>query len=158
MEANFGLAFNVVHAIRSLRTQYSTKLARSVLLFIPRGEVSFCVTDLLPKQRPKVYVRLATAELIAKYKPFLADIATLGMAEEVVLLLGTEAPPTGCAVSILDQSTEVHMLLVGMVNPDDEIARLVRDRSVYVVSALTPLCRRRHAPRHRPSWRRCRSA
>lgn len=106
-----------------------------------------------------MYVRLATAELIAKHKSFLADIATLGMAEEVVLLLGSEAPPTGCAVSILDQSTEVHMLLVGMVNPDDEVARLVRHCSLCVCGrVLTRPCRRRRAPRRRPSWRRCRSA
>lgn len=93
-----------------------------------RIRVSHAHTDLLPKQRPKVFVRLATKELLEKYQPFQTDIATLASTEEVVFLLGAEAAPAGCAVSILDQHTEVHMLLVGMVNPDDEIARLVRVR------------------------------
>ena len=73
-------------------------------------------------------IRLASKELLAQFERFRADIATLSMSEEVALILSSERAPSGCAVAILDQSTEVYLLLVGMVNPEEEIARLVRLR------------------------------
>lgn len=87
-------------------------------------------------------IRLSTKELLAQFECFRADMATLSLAEEVTFILSSEPAPTGCAVSILDQSTEVYLLLVGMVNPEDEIARLVRlpSRYTYRVRSLTCLC------------------
>lgn len=118
VEQAFTLAFNVVRAIRAIRMQYSA------FFFNVFYNTHFPLPDL--KTKTKVFLRLATEGLVTLFTPFLRDIGTLSQSETVTVIRSNETPPVGCAVSIVDKDTEVHLLLVGVVNADEEIARLVR--------------------------------
>lgn len=45
-----------------------------------------------------------------------------------VLKEGSEPPPPGCAIAIIDDTTSVHLLLKGMVDPAAEIVKLTKKK------------------------------
>ncbi|XP_060706636.1 valine--tRNA ligase, mitochondrial [Hemiscyllium ocellatum] len=106
-ESDFVLAQEVVRAVRALRAEYHLTTAR-----------------------PQLYVS-CEAGVRARLAPFLGPLRTLSRSGPVQLLIPREAVPAGCAVSVVSQHCQVHLLLKGLIDPGKELAKLLaRQRQI----------------------------
>ncbi len=62
------------------------------------------------------------------YRSLQGEIAVLSLSEEVNILVD-QAPPAGCAVTVVNQGCEVFLLLSGMIDPEAELARLEKNKA-----------------------------
>ncbi|EPY20868.1 valyl-tRNA synthetase [Strigomonas culicis] len=94
----------VVHNVRSTKASYS----------------------LTNKHRPDIWVVAQTSELRELLQQQAFMVATLGVVGEVTVL-APEAEgqvPKGCGLSIVSKEIGVHMMLVGFIDVDKEVAKL----------------------------------
>eukprot|EP00775_Hariotina_reticulata_P010346 gene10346-10503_t len=101
LDSNYEAAKAVVFAIRKLRNDYA-----------------------LTRQRPSVYISCSSSSLAPVLQQLSGDIACLSTSSEVVLLQQGAVAPAGCSVAIVDDTTTVHMLLTGILDPKIELVKL----------------------------------
>jgi len=102
LEASYEQIKEAIHACRSLRADYG----------------------LTPKQTPDFYVACGSSELYDAISLQASDIRTLAKANQVTVLPAGQEPPAGCAVNIKSDTLQVHILLRGLVNFEEEVAKL----------------------------------
>ncbi|RHY35699.1 hypothetical protein DYB30_000825 [Aphanomyces astaci] len=100
-EAGMDLVKDIIHAGRSLRAEYG--LANSA--------------------RPACFLATDDPVLQATIEAQVDDFCTLSKAGETKVLLGT-APPAGCAIHVLSDKLQLHVLLSGLVDFANEITKL----------------------------------
>lgn len=105
-EADMALLQAVVTRVRSLRADY----------------------DLTTKARPEVYVRCADADRRGRLAGMATEAATLSFSSNVWVGDTDTVAPKGCAVTVVDNVTTAHVLLVGLLDPKQEVKRLEKKR------------------------------
>eukprot|EP00878_Enallax_costatus_P001054 GHUV01001189.1.p1 GENE.GHUV01001189.1~~GHUV01001189.1.p1 ORF type:complete len:843 (+),score=324.29 GHUV01001189.1:29-2530(+) len=106
LDKDFEEAQAVVAAIRKLRSDYG-----------------------LTRQRPTVYVSCSSSSRAGVLQSLSADIACLSGSSEIVLLEEGGSAPAGCSVAIVDDTTTVHLMLKGILDPTLELAKLEKKLS-----------------------------
>jgi valyl-tRNA synthetase len=101
LESDFDFALGVVTLVRKMRGDYG-----------------------LIKQRPQLFVSSSNPHRAAVLSTLAAEIATLSSSSAVEVLATGAAPPAGCGVAIVDDATNVYMLLTGVLDPALEIHKL----------------------------------
>lgn len=100
-EANMELVKEVIHAGRSIRAEYG--LANSV--------------------RPQFFIKCSEDDVLQVLLAQVDDFNTLAKAGETKCLL-SEEPPKGCAMHSVNDKVQLHVLLAGLVDFANEIAKL----------------------------------
>ncbi|XP_067865092.1 valine--tRNA ligase, mitochondrial [Heterodontus francisci] len=99
-ESDFLFVQEVIRVVRTLRAEYQ-----------------------LTKARPKLYVS-CDADAGRKLGYFLSPLQTLSRSGFVELLTTGRSAPAGCAIAVVDQHCQVHLLLKGVVEPQKELEKL----------------------------------
>jgi len=108
LEASMSRALGVVRGIRVLRAQAVLK----------------------PSVSTDVIITSTTAEAADSIAALKDDISTLGCASDVTFVAAEGfAAPRGCAMQVVDADLAVLVNLAGHVDPDQELARLAKQRS-----------------------------
>ncbi|KAF1328938.1 Valine-trna ligase, partial [Globisporangium splendens] len=110
-EANMELVKEVIHAARSVRAEYG--LVNSV--------------------RPQFYVKCSDDDVKRVIDAQLDDFGTLAKAGESHVLVDEE-PPKGCAMHSVNEKIQIHVLLAGLVDFANEIAKLEKKMSRIAAS------------------------
>ncbi|KAK9820072.1 hypothetical protein WJX72_005790 [[Myrmecia] bisecta] len=105
VEADMAFLMTVVRQTRALRTDYG-----------------------LVKQTPKLYVSCKDAARAAVIADHAQELCTMSTSSEVEVLPNGQAAPKGCAVSIVDDSTTIHMVLAGIFDPAKELDKLQNEK------------------------------
>lgn len=106
LEEQHKTSMEVVRACRNLMQQY----------------------NILPKQNPQLYISCRTPDLFSTLSLLHQDLVTLTKANTITLLEGDSAPPSGCAVNILSDICQAHLLLQGLVDFASEIKKLTKKK------------------------------
>jgi valyl-tRNA synthetase len=101
LEADVEFMQTVVHAIRSARSEYT----------LPN------------KVKADVYLRCSDETLASELRRFIPPLQTLSYSSKVEVLT-TTPPPTGCAILIVSDRCEIHLMLKGLIDPAKEIEKL----------------------------------
>ncbi|CAK4081064.1 unnamed protein product [Aphanomyces euteiches] len=118
-EANMELIKEIIHAGRSLRAEYG----------LPNNA------------RPTCFLKCEDAALKAVIETQIEDFCTLAKAGETKCLLDT-APPAGCAIHVLNDKLQLHILLSGLVDFANEISKLEK-KLQKLLPSLTALEKKR---------------
>jgi len=102
MDTKFDNLFNVIKGIRSFATYIN----------LPKG------------QKPPTFIRSQDAEVSDICKTEAEVLATLASVGKVTVLAETETVPEGCLFSVVDEKSEVHLQVKGMVNIQAEVDKL----------------------------------
>lgn len=104
VEERVRLTQEVVRLARSLRTDYGLK----------------------PNAKPAYYLRLLDPDLkrVFEAEGYGATLGVLANAGEVHILGKDDRPPIGCAMHIVNENCEIHLLIKGLVDVDAEIQKL----------------------------------
>eukprot|EP00195_Chlamydomonas_chlamydogama_P009622 CAMPEP_0202896952 /NCGR_PEP_ID=MMETSP1392-20130828/5840_1 /ASSEMBLY_ACC=CAM_ASM_000868 /TAXON_ID=225041 /ORGANISM="Chlamydomonas chlamydogama, Strain SAG 11-48b" /LENGTH=1288 /DNA_ID=CAMNT_0049582479 /DNA_START=84 /DNA_END=3950 /DNA_ORIENTATION=- len=101
LEKDFDFATTVITRTRKLRSDYG-----------------------LVKQKPHLYVACTDEGKHQVLTALSSEVATLTTSSEVSVLPPGTSAPSGCSVGIVDDSTTLHMLLKGILDPALEIQKL----------------------------------
>jgi len=99
-EKDFNTIIQAIHAIRSLRASY----------FKPKDVVT-------------VYLCVKKEDLASLFQRETLSINTMTKSEATIVP-STEQVPAGCILSTLDEFTDVHLLVKGRINIEEEIGKL----------------------------------
>jgi len=124
LEKNYEDIKEAIHAARSLRSDFG----------------------LTPKQSPDFFVTCKNDDLFKAISHQADDIKTLAKAASVTVLAGSEEPPAGCAVHIKSDQLQVHIMLKGLVNFEEEVAKLEKQLETKVAPAMERLRSKIEAP------------
>ncbi|KAJ8904867.1 hypothetical protein NDN08_001381 [Rhodosorus marinus] len=107
-------AMEITKSIRSLRAAY----------------------NLTPSARPEIYVLCRDDQSFEDGQKTSIKIATLSRSSKVeILKLGSGNVPSGCGVAVVNENTEVHMALAGLVDVEAELTKLrgnAREKKILV--------------------------
>ena len=106
IETEMEFVVEVVHHIRSLKGAYK----------------------LTTKQTPEVYLICSSSshsELVGKVKPYIEMLATSG---PVILDKKVEEVPAGCGVEVVNEFCEVHMMLKGLIDIEQEVKKQEKNK------------------------------
>lgn len=106
IESEMTLVMNVISKIRAIKGVYT----------------------LTNRQRPEVYVRTSIAQNAEVVRRQMLDIANLAFSGDIKVISTEDPVPEGCGVEIIDDSTEVHVLLKGMIDFGAEVKKLTKQR------------------------------
>ncbi|KAJ0398218.1 hypothetical protein P43SY_006350 [Pythium insidiosum] len=101
VESRMELIKEVIHAARSVRAEYG----------------------LANNARPQFFIKCTDEEVKAVIEAQLDDFSALAKAGECKALL-SEEPPKGCAMHSVNDKVQIHVLLAGLVDFANEIAKL----------------------------------
>ncbi|CAM9633335.1 unnamed protein product, partial [Discosporangium mesarthrocarpum] len=121
-ESAMGTMKTLIHAGRSLRSTYNIK----------------------PSVKADFYIRTSSEE---RHKITLSqkdDFSTLVKAATTTTMLN-EDPPAGCSVHIVDDQTQVHIQLRGLVDFDVEILKLQKQLDTKVETQISSLTKKMEA-------------
>ncbi|KAF0714051.1 Aste57867_4065 [Aphanomyces stellatus] len=118
-EVNMELIKDIIHAGRSLRAEYG--LANAA--------------------RPTCFLACEDDEMAATIEAQVEDFCTLAKTGETKVLL-RDAPPSGCAMHVLNDKLQLHVLLSGLVDFGNEITKLEK-KLQKLLPSLTALEKKR---------------
>ena len=101
LESDFEYLTTLIQKVRAMRSDYG-----------------------LVKQKPKVLISTNDAGKHAMLSSLSSEAATLTTSSEVEVLQAGSAPPPGCSVGIVDDSTTVYIVLAGVLDPVLEVQKL----------------------------------
>jgi valyl-tRNA synthetase len=104
VEADMAVAQDIIKSTRSLRAAY----------------------NLSPKAKPELFVVARTAAATAAATSFAGGVATLAGCASVTVLSVSDAAPTGCGVTVINEAVTIYLLLRGVVDPAAEIQKLTK--------------------------------
>lgn len=122
-ESNMDCIKSVIHAGRSLRSSYG----------------------ILPSAKAEFYVKSGSEERHVIVSSQADDIATLAKGS-IAKPIMDEEPPEGCAVHIIDDQSQVHVMLRGLVDFDVEIKKLKKQLDEKVEPQIDSLSKKMAAP------------
>lgn len=94
-------------------------------LILPLPQVRKLRNDYgLIKQKPQLFLSTTDADKAAILASLARQIGTLSQSSEVRVLAAGESAPPGCSVAIVDECTQAHMLLKGILDPAMEMSKL----------------------------------
>lgn len=105
-EAEVAVVLAVAAKVRSLRADY----------------------NLAPKAQPKLTLRCADEARAATLRAATREVATLSLSGEVEVIPASADVPTGCGVAVVDDAVTAHLHLRGMVDLEQELAKLEKKR------------------------------
>lgn len=123
-EKSYDMVKEAIHAGRSLRADYG----------------------LTPKQTPDFFVSCGSEEVVQSMLQHADDIKTLTKANSVSVIGPGEEPPLGCAVHIKSDQLQVFIMLKGLVNFEEEIAKLQKQLETKLQPLIDNLERKITAP------------
>nr|CCA27697.1 predicted protein putative [Albugo laibachii Nc14] len=106
VESDMEMIKQVIHAARSIRAEY----------------------NLLNNVRPHYFLKCADIDVKNRLLPYLDDFNTLAKAGKTECIVEEEIPK-GCAVHSVNEKIQVHVLLIGLVDFNNEIGKLEKKLS-----------------------------
>eukprot|EP00611_Tribonema_gayanum_P008276 TRINITY_DN1778_c0_g1_i1.p2 TRINITY_DN1778_c0_g1~~TRINITY_DN1778_c0_g1_i1.p2 ORF type:complete len:454 (+),score=180.43 TRINITY_DN1778_c0_g1_i1:1946-3307(+) len=116
-ERRYEMVKTAIHTARSLRATYG----------------------LTPQVKASFLIRTDTSESGDIMRAQADDFSTLAKAADCGVLVGSEEPPAGCAVQIVDNTLSLYVQLKGLVDFDAEIAKLEGQLETKVKPAIEQL-------------------
>jgi len=82
----------------------------------------------LTKQKPKLYFSVTTPETLETLNSFGETLAFFTSSTDPEVKLNMDSVPEGCSVEIVNENCQAYMTVKGLVNIEEEIAKLTKKK------------------------------
>jgi len=105
-------------------TEKNVKFVQEAVSTVRRMRASFGLT----KQKPKLYFNVTNSETAEILNSFGETLAFFTSSTDPEVKLNMDAVPEGCSVETVNENCQAYMTVKGLVNVEEEIAKLVKKK------------------------------